>query len=115
MDWGVPTNAKAGKPLAKSSILAENGDEIGWNFRLRRDRFTVLRPLRAAAWRAVGGEVADDLTDSGLGNPRTFGVPVFHCHTKATSMGIQLGMTLPILLTSRVRIFVVLDSEASED
>ena len=30
-------------------------------------------------------------------------------------MGIQLGMTLPILLTSRVRIFVVLDSEASED
>ena len=49
MDWGVPTNAKAGKPLAKSSILAENGDEIGWNFRLRRDRFTVLRPLRAAA------------------------------------------------------------------
>ena len=32
---------------------------------------------RSAAWRAVGGEAAHDLADSGLGNSRTLGVPVF--------------------------------------
>ena len=55
----------------------------------RHARSLKARPVhgvavQAAAWRAVGGEVADDLADSGLGNPRTFSVHVFHCHTKAT-------------------------------
>ena len=39
---------------------------------------------QAAAWRAVDGEAARDLADSGFGNSRTLGVPVFHRHTKAT-------------------------------
>ena len=44
--------------------------------------------------RQVGGEVADDLADPSLGNPRT--PCVFHCHTTlyATYRDTQLGMTL---------------------
>ena len=45
--------------------------------------------------RQVGGEVANDIADLGLGNPRTPCVFVFHCHASlyATYRDTQLGMT----------------------
>ena len=50
----------------------------------RRGGSRCCGSARSAAWRAGGGEAANDLADSGLGNSRTLGVPVFHCHAEVT-------------------------------
>ena len=74
-------------PLANSSRGRTAGAGPRRHARsLKARRCTVLRfrPLRPGQGGQVGGEAARGLADSGLGNSRTLGVPVFHCHAEAT-------------------------------